>query len=611
MIKRIWVLVAILAIAGYASAQQQANVKILVNGAPVSTSNRLPTTCDNCGGGSSITDGDGTANQTAPAMLVFGHAFNGTTWDRIRGDATNGVWVNLKAAVVQHIICDSGCGTAAAVAMADSTANPTIPQTAAFGMVWNTATWDRLRGDSTNGMWVNLKSSIVQHIVCDSGCGTAASVLMADATSNPTIPQTAAFGMVWNTSTWDRLRGDTTNGAWVNIKSSVNLGRSWTLSSGTDSVTASVTFPTTYPPSTTAALADNMANPTIGSAAAFNMVFDGVQWDRLPGDSTNGAFVQIKAGSIANTGFNVNNSPTVNQGTANTAANAWPTKLTDGTNTAAVKAAATAAAAADPSAVVALSPNSPIPTGSNTIGAISNSSFGVTNWLGSVAPTVGQKTSANSLPTVIASDQSAIPENLTQIGGSALTGKAVPSGGAGQTAIPVYSNAVQLATYTIVADSIASGALTANTRKDVLSIEHGAGATKTVKIRRIQVGGFQTTALVGTVYCKIFRGTAATSAGTGQTPTPTNPGTAAAEMVAKTLPTITAATLVYTNSVGFISAATAQTGFPMIAVYDWQEEGETQPLQLRAANLDTLVIAIYSNVAHNLTLQISVIATEE
>lgn len=44
--------------------------------------------------------------------------------------------------------------------------------------------------------------------------------------------------------------------------------------------------------------------------------------------------------------------------------------LTDGTNTTAVKAASTAAAAADPSAVVALSPNSPIPTGSNTIGIV-------------------------------------------------------------------------------------------------------------------------------------------------------------------------------------------------------------------------------------------------
>lgn len=80
---------------------------------------------------------------------------------------------------------------------------------------------------------------------------------------------------------------------------------------------------------------------------------------------------------------------TANQGTANTAANGWPVKLTDGTNTTAVKAASTAAIATDPSAVVALSPNSPLPTGTNTIGAVNQ---GTSPWVtkdqsdGPVAP---------------------------------------------------------------------------------------------------------------------------------------------------------------------------------------------------------------------------------
>jgi hypothetical protein len=42
----------------------------------------------------------------------------------------------------------------------------------------------------------------------------------------------------------------------------------------------------------------------------------------------------------------------------------------------------------------------------------------VTKWIGSTAPTVGQKTSANSIPTVIASDQSAVP---VSDGGGSLT----------------------------------------------------------------------------------------------------------------------------------------------------------------------------------------------
>ncbi len=49
-----------------------------------------------------------------------------------------------------------------------------------------------------------------------------------------------------------------------------------------------------------------------------------------------------------------------NQGSPGTAANAWFEKITDGTNTAAVKAASTAAVAADPALVVAISPNNTV-----------------------------------------------------------------------------------------------------------------------------------------------------------------------------------------------------------------------------------------------------------
>ena len=87
----------------------------------------------------------------------------------------------------------------------------------------------------------------------------------------------------------------------------------------------------------------------------------------------------------------VSGTVTANQGTPNTLANKWPVqvtdgtnvmptadvaaraqfdKITDGTNTAAVKAASTAAVATDPSLVVGFSPNSALPTGANTIGIV-------------------------------------------------------------------------------------------------------------------------------------------------------------------------------------------------------------------------------------------------
>jgi hypothetical protein len=79
------------------------------------------------------------------------------------------------------------------------------------------------------------------------------------------------------------------------------------------------------------------------------------------------------------------------------------TALTDGTNTTAVKAASTASLASDPSAVVALSPNSPVPAGTNIIGALSaNQSVnvaqmnGVTTTMGAGATNTGtQRVAAN------------------------------------------------------------------------------------------------------------------------------------------------------------------------------------------------------------------------
>jgi hypothetical protein len=107
----------------------------------------------------------------------------------------------------------------------------------------------------------------------------------------------------------------------------------------------------------------------------------------------------------------VSGTVTANQGTPNTLANGWPVEITDGTNKAAVKAASTAAAATDPSLVVALSPNSPLPTGANVIGAVTQSGGPWTQNLtqvGGSSITLGQKVMASSLPVVISSDQSAI-----------------------------------------------------------------------------------------------------------------------------------------------------------------------------------------------------------
>jgi hypothetical protein len=74
--------------------------------------------------------------------------------------------------------------------------------------------------------------------------------------------------------------------------------------------------------------------------------------------------------SIDNTGFNVNNTPTVVQGNKGSNAQAWWTEIGDATNgPAAVKAASTAAAATDPALVVAVSPNNTVAVTQSGAGA--------------------------------------------------------------------------------------------------------------------------------------------------------------------------------------------------------------------------------------------------
>jgi hypothetical protein len=173
------------------------------------------------------------------------------------------------------------------------------------------------------------------------------------------------------------------------------------------------------------------------------------------------------------------------QGTAAALAGAWPVKvtdgtnamptmdtagrsgferITDGTNTAAVKAASTAAVASDPALVVAISPNNTpvLPSGAATsaLQGTGNTSLGN---IDTKTPALGQAAMAGSQPVVIANNQTAVP-----ISASALP---LPSGAATETSLAAQS-IVDNATFTdgttrivpagFVFDETAGTALTEN-----------------------------------------------------------------------------------------------------------------------------------------------------
>ena len=88
----------------------------------------------------------------------------------------------------------------AAVALADNTANPTVPAVGAFGMVFDGTNWDRMLGDQTDGVLVNLGTN--NDVLTE----LPAAAALADATANPTITSVGSFISGFNGTTWDRVR---------------------------------------------------------------------------------------------------------------------------------------------------------------------------------------------------------------------------------------------------------------------------------------------------------------------------------------------------------------------------------------------------------------------
>lgn len=75
------------------------------------------------------------------------YLFNGSAFDRARGDTTNGLDVDVTR-------MPGGSFTPA-----DGVTNPTlIPGNETFGMIYNGSTWDRIRGSTTNGVLSEKKT---------------------------------------------------------------------------------------------------------------------------------------------------------------------------------------------------------------------------------------------------------------------------------------------------------------------------------------------------------------------------------------------------------------------------------------------------------------------
>lgn len=96
--------------------------------------------------------------------------------------------------------CNVGCSGGTFNNNADNVAtSATNGQSASWLYVWDGATWDRLYGDSTNGAKVNVTNTLA-------AIGNNADAVAAGAGAASPV---GSYNYVWNGATWDRMAGGT------------------------------------------------------------------------------------------------------------------------------------------------------------------------------------------------------------------------------------------------------------------------------------------------------------------------------------------------------------------------------------------------------------------
>lgn len=235
-------------VSGTVAATQSGAWAVSVTGTPA-VDTELP---------AAVTLTDSVGNPTAPAVGGYLMVWTGAAWCRAPG-TTSGLLVQGSVTADTEL--------PAAAALVDNALGPTTPTVgaAALGYQAGIDRWMRLRASPSNGLEVDITRVQGTVAATQSGGWTVDTELptaggLTDAMANPVTPLIGACLMLFDGSSWKRVRGDTTSGL---------------LIQGT--VTADTELPAA------AALADGAANPTTPIVGAADLLFNGTTWDRRPG----------------------------------------------------------------------------------------------------------------------------------------------------------------------------------------------------------------------------------------------------------------------------------------------------------------------------------------
>lgn len=162
---------------------------------------------------------DNASNPTAPAVGAFNMLWDGATWDRFPGTSVDGALVNLGTnndVVVTGTVTvdselttadlDTGVGT-------DTRAVVGLVLAASGGGLLVGSANPMPVSDNAGSLTVDGSVSITGAVDTE----LPAAAALADNTANPTVPAVGAFGMLWDGATWDRFPGTSADGALVNL----------------------------------------------------------------------------------------------------------------------------------------------------------------------------------------------------------------------------------------------------------------------------------------------------------------------------------------------------------------------------------------------------------
>ena len=177
-----------------------------------------------------------------------------------------------------------------AAALTDNFVTPTAPGVGAFGMVYDGSAWDMLRGTSADGVLVNLgaNNDITLAGTVTVDSELAAASALTDNFATPTTAPVGAFTMVYDGAAWDFCRGTAADGMLVNLGSNNDV----TITSG--AITADTELPTAA-----ALTGDAVSSPTAPAVAGFGFGYNGTNWDRIRTANTGRLQVDVITGGGA------------------------------------------------------------------------------------------------------------------------------------------------------------------------------------------------------------------------------------------------------------------------------------------------------------------------